>query len=314
MLIGGVCMKLYILLALLEYFLLFLITSIINVFNYEYLHLKYSTFEFSNENSENGLNILIKMFFPTIYLILVSGFLYNLNLIELNSNIYLINIFYYFINYVTLIVFLGRVELIDKKSEIKTSIFSIALSIFMYYIFINKTTNIFIDIDELKNGVWLAIITFFYSIFTKKIYYNSTIDSCSHNKNTIKYIDKKYQKFVQKYDNFINCHDTCIKNIIYSIMIFENYNRPWIIRKMEYIKLLLFKSSTLGIMQVYSTKIISDEESVIIAVNIIENYYNSLPKKLEKNKKIEKTIYKYNHSDNYVKEVKYIYDLLSTLK
>lgn len=63
MLIGGVCMKLYILLALLEYFLLFLITSIINVFNYEYLHLKYSTFEFSNENSENGLNILIKMFF-----------------------------------------------------------------------------------------------------------------------------------------------------------------------------------------------------------------------------------------------------------
>ena len=80
---------------------------IINVFNYEYLHLKYSTFEFSNENSENGLNILIKMFFPTIYLILVSGFLYNLNLIELNSNIYLITIFYYFLAYGFNSIFMG---------------------------------------------------------------------------------------------------------------------------------------------------------------------------------------------------------------
>lgn len=56
-------MKIYFILALLEYIVLFFITSGIDLFNYDYVNLKYSTFRFSNEDEENGLNVLIKIFF-----------------------------------------------------------------------------------------------------------------------------------------------------------------------------------------------------------------------------------------------------------
>lgn len=61
--IGGVFMKFYLMLAVLEYIVLFFITSGIDLLNYDYVNLKYSTFRFSNEDEENGLNILIKIFF-----------------------------------------------------------------------------------------------------------------------------------------------------------------------------------------------------------------------------------------------------------
>lgn len=161
-------MKFYIILAILEYIVLFFITSGIDLLNYDYVNLKYSTFRFSNEDEENGLNILIKIFFPTIYLIFASGILYDFDLISIDSNIYYVTILYHIINWLVLTVILKRITLIDKKTEIKTTLLSIGLSLLIYYIFINKTTDIFVDFDDLKNGIWLAIITFCGSVFLKK--------------------------------------------------------------------------------------------------------------------------------------------------
>lgn len=121
---------------------------------------------------------------------------------------------------------------------------------------------------------------------------------------------KKYKCFKQKYDYIITTDNVNIRYLVYAIMIFENYNRPWIVRKFEYIKLFLFRNATLGIMQVNSKKYISDEESIKKGVVIIENSHKKLPKNIKKDKKIEKILYEYNCSNKYVNEVKYIYEIL----
>jgi len=307
-------MKFYLMLAVLEYIVLYFITSGIDFLNYDYVNLKYSTFRFSNEDEENGLNVLIKIFFPTVYLIVISGILYKLDLISLDSNIYYVTILYHIINWLVLTVVLKRIILIDKRTEIKTTFLSIVLSLFMYYIFINKTTDIFFDFDDLKNGIWLAIITFCVSVFLKKIYYGSKINIEEHNDRITKYIMNNYNYFKQKYDHIITTDNVNMRYLVYAIMIFENYNRPWFARKLEYLKLFFFKNATLGIMQVNSKKYISDEESIKKGVAIIENSYKKLPKNIKKEKKIEKVLYEYNCSNKYVNEVKYIYEFLQQSK
>lgn len=247
-------------------------------------------------------------------MIVISGILYKLNLISINSNIYYVTILYHIVNWLVLTVILKRTILIDKTTEIKTTFLSIGLSLFMYYIFINKTTDIFVDFDDLKNGIWLAIITFCGSVFLKKIYYDSKINIKDHNDRITKYIINKYKYFKQKYDCIIDCDNINIKYLIYAVMIFENYNRPWIIRKLEYIKLVFFKNATLGIMQVHSTKYISDKESIKKGISIIENKYKKISKNKKKDKKIEEVLYEYNHSNKYVNEIKYIYEILQTIQ
>ena len=306
-------MKIYLIFALLEYILLFFITSGINILNYDYLKLKYSIFSFSNKEKENGLNILIKIFFPTIYLIFVSGVLYKLNIISINSNIYYITILYHILNWIIIIVVLNRNALINKKMEIITTFLSIVLSLIIYSIFINKTTDIFVNFDDLKNGIWLAIITFCGNLFIKMIYNTSKTNAKEQNDRIIKYVTSKYRYFKSKYDNIILTDNKDVRYLVYAIMIFENYNRPWIIRKLEYIKFFIWREATLGIMQIKSKEYITNIESVKKSVIFIENIYKYLPKKMKKDKKIEKVLYKYNCSVDYVNEVKYIYELLKII-
>ena len=59
-----------------------------------------------------------------------------------------------------------------------------------------------------------------------------------------------------------------MKALIYSIMIYENFNRSRFARAIERI---VFRHSsklhTYGIMQVQSNKVLTDEQSIVLAVN-----------------------------------------------
>ena len=307
-------MLLYILLAFFEYFFLILFTSKIELLKYNYISIKYSSFSFYNKDNKSGLNILIKIFFPTAYLIVVSCILYYLKIIDINSNVFYITIFYHIINWAAIVFVSKRVRLIDIRIEILTTLTSIISSLLVYYFFINKTTDIFIDFNELKNGIWLAVITCLFGTIIKGIYNMFETNISKQNERIVKYVKNRYNKFRQKYDSEIFTKNTDIRCLIYAIMIYENYNRPWLARKFEYLKLIIFKKATLGIMQVSSKKYISDKESIEKAVNIVNDCFFKQKKSIGLEEKIENVLFEYNGSRKYVEEVKYIYDILKNDK
>ena len=187
---------------------------------------------------------------------------------------------------------------------------SILLSYFIYIIFISKTTQIFISVDEIRDGIWLTIIIFFLSLIIKKIYNNAILTEQESNRRSNNYIINKYNKLKKKYDYIITTKNKSLKKLTYAIMIYEDYNRPKIIRYIEYLKLFFTRRATLGIMQVSTKKFITDFQSVELGYKKLKKDYEKM-KFVRKDKRIKKILYNYNKSNRYVEEVIYIYNFLN---
>lgn len=106
------------------------------------------------------------------------------------------------------------------------------------------------------------------------------------------YIKSKYRKFREKYNELIQskCHNDFYEAVTYSIMIYEDFNRPKIVRLFEKIHFYITKKShTLGIMQVHTNKMIDDKTSIILAIKKIKTATMTYKKNLKRNKYKEDT-------------------------
>ena len=303
----------HVIFAIVEYLILLLITNFINIINYDFVTLKYSTFRFSTkEDSPTGLNMLLKIFFPPIYLVFLSGILYELKYDNLVNNIFFITIIYYGIKWLICNLILNRRILVNWKSEFPCASLATMISFRIYKLFISKTHNIFIPLEELRNGIWMGIITFFFGLIINFIYNQAKLNAEQLKFKTEKYIHKKYTKLKEKYNYIIDEKDKVIELLTYAIMIYEDYNRPYLVRLIEYLKLFITGEATLGIMQVSTKRIINDDESVRIGYERIKESYCSM-KKMTQEEKINKTISMYNKGQEYLNEIKGIYEVLKII-
>ena len=298
----------FIILALIEHVIVAIISREIIHLQYEYISIKYATFKFSDTGEKYcGLNILIKIFFPAIYMTIISGILYEINMQVLINHIYLISVFYYIIRWICLIFILNRKELNDWKSDIKYSVLGIILNIFIYNTFITKTNEIFISVEELKNGIWFGIITFFFVIIRNYIYEYSRVNQKESSERRENYVLKKYYLYKKRYGYLIDEKNKEIEAIIYGIMIYEDYNRPAFFRFFEYIKYFLTGNASLGIMQVESNVMLSNITSIRKGCEIVREAYNKYnTDEYSDDERLRNIISTYNLGDNYADEVMYI--------
>jgi len=299
-------------LALVEQIIMLLITKEIIQLQYEYITIQYATFKFSDKEEKFcGLNILLKMFFPLIYLILIVGIFYSIQLNSLVEDIYMVNIFYYIIRWLNVIFILGRKDLHDWKTEIIITTIGVVLNFIIYNIFIIKTQQIFISIETLRDGIWVGIITFFFVLMRDLIYKYAHTNREKSEKRKKKYILRKYEKYRNKYDQIIDTDNKEIEDIVYGIMIYESYNRPTFYRMLEYIKCTITGQATLGIMQVKSRVFISNKTSVKLGYRIVKEAYNNCVIEEEyKEERIRDILMKYNGGISYADEVMYIIMIL----
>ena len=195
---------------------------------------------------------------------------------------------------------------------------SIGLSIYVYKL-IDKVDKILPDPESLRDEMWILIILFLYSAFN-----NITFGRNGSLKRKEKYLNKTYTRLKTKYDKTISkeCDNFFFTQVIYAIMINENFNRPKIVRWIEYMRFGLTKRPhTLGIMQVTSSKRINDEQSISLATNKIISDCDSILQKYANNKKrfsletiVGKIAGKYNKDDGYVYEVEQIFSTISDIE
>jgi hypothetical protein len=110
--------------------------------------------------------------------------------------------------------------------------------------------------------------------------------------------------------------------LTYSIIIHENYNRPKIARIFENFASLFKRAGTYGIMQVKSNKKLSDSESIVHGLKILNKIFTRV-KASTKDKNpdykypnylmdciVKRTAWHYNNSDDYAEEIALTYELL----
>ena len=274
-----------------------------------------------------AFNLIFRTLSPVVYIIIVAAVLYLLHLDWLVKNLYLVTIFYAIIR--LLVNFLdGQIPLVDWRVRL-TSWLSIPFSWFIYEHIIKTRQHLLPDLDKISDELWLGVLVFLYSAF------NSIKVSTDRTENRLsQYIEASYIRFTKSYGTVISqkTEDQRMQALIYSVMIYENFNRPRLVRLSENVGFRLGKCKTLGVMQVTTEKLITDLESVEIGVNkILSDYndaYNEAKKRDEKAKEaadkdgeqynesslasgsIRQTIYKYNPDDEYLAEVNSIYEKL----
>lgn len=255
-------------------------------------------------------NIIDYIVISNIYILILSGILnsYNFN----NDNIFIIILFHILgkIFYETLIK--ERTILKNNNYNLKKYLLSLCSSYFLNILIINRIGSIFPNDETIKLLIWLFIIGYFLIFIKNNINIKvPAIDNIPYYQDR-EYLVMQYAKYKNKYYNLINTKYKELNLLTFSILIYENYNKPELIRKLDIIKYRLFREEVLfGIMQQKRKNPISDEESIKLSLKKLEKIY--ITNNQTKSKELEiikQTIRKYYQKDN--KEVEYIYKILKS--
>ena len=234
----------------------------------------YAVFTFRvDQNKSMTTNILMNVLVPNVCLIIICMVCYKCEL-ACDYNKLICYIFFYYIYRIILIcLILKRKELLCVKYELFNLVISVVLAYLLIKYFLIHPDQIFIPLSELVNEFWLAIIVIIYNFFRLIVGKLFTQHNVVNEEMLDKYIKSRFNYLYSKYKDFISItkDDNNLWILIFSIMLFENFNRGGLIRKIERIKVRLGMSATVGIMQIKTDKCISDEESILLAYYKLKN-------------------------------------------
>jgi hypothetical protein len=268
-----------------------------------------------------AFNFVFRILTPIVYLLITSAILYAISLDKYVNQFYFVNIFYVCFRLLINLLW-ERGRLLNWWRTIFTSFFIISFSILAYENIIFNKKNLLPDFTTLSNEIWIIILLFIYHLFNGvSISQFKTIER----KNN--YYLLKFNYFESRFSNIIDSRteNDCLKCLIYSILIYENFNRPRIVRFFERVSFwFTHKEHTLGIMQVKTSKNLSDLESVKLGTEkIISEYNKFLLPYIEKREFAgmdmdwsikHHLITKYNGGAKYLKGVEELYSIIFDLK
>ena len=323
--------------------LLFFITNFIGKYsrNFGYSEIKFDI----NSDELAGFNIVLRLLTPAVFTIIISSIFYYLELDILTNNIYLSVLYSYLFRFLWNI-FHNRTLLINWYAQISYAALATAITYVAYKYLIIPKNSLFPNPETLANELWILIILFLYKIFNEvkfpKKFKEKRINKyitkryiCLKNKFepiVNREVDLKYNLFISKVElnlsfppnirkyrvlyhcllpNFKNLLTPIIHDITYSIMIYEDFNRPFLFRKVE--RMLcwaLHRRYSQGIMQVQSTTPLDDNASISLAIEIFYDEIFNILKNTEysiwTSSIINSILSKYNNSNDYIESINVI--------
>jgi hypothetical protein len=256
--------------------ILFILINWIGKQSYSIGYLSMSLFVKADEAP--AFNFVIRVLSPIVYIIIISTLLYQFRLDQFVNNIYLVCIYYVVIRLVFNLI-TNRGLLLNWTRQISYWIFIVGISYIVYQLLIKTKQNILPDFSTIANELWIIILIFLYSIINK-------IPQSAEGtiKRKRKYLEKRFTTFQTKYGSVVNKRiaNEKLKGLVYAIMIFEDFNRPKMIRFIEYSWFYLTKRPlTMGVMQVRSNIYINELQSVQRGIDLVLNYYVDTLKQFE---------------------------------
>lgn len=262
----------------------------------------------NKEDKNNNINHII---IPSVYIIILSALNSLLDWNSLNENIFMVIIFELIIRLFYVKAILKRDILVNNKYYFTIYFFAILFGVVIDLNIIEKVDSVIPNVESILPGLWLLIIIFIYSLLKNKLTLEFIQDKRKFTDKLGEYVVVSYARLKNKYNEYVIGKNKDINRIIYSIMIYENYKNPLLMRKLD---TLLVKYGTepteLGIMQIKTNKVITDEESIKMAVNKINKIYEKEVKTKMSEQNLKIILKKYKNDDMFIEEVSDIYQKL----
>lgn len=272
-----------------------------------------------------AFNFIFRILAPIVYLFISSSLLYSLKFDQYVSEFYFVSIYYCGFRVLFSLV-TNRALLINWTKQFIYWIAIIGISYFSWDKIISKKENILPDFTTISNELWIIILIFLFQTINKL-----DISNKRTHKRKARYLKSRLLHFQHLYGKLIDDKVTNdkLKLLIYSIIIYEDFNRPKVVRWIERISFLIRKKKhTLGVMQVQTDKLLNDYESVKKGIKKISlSYHNSLKGREKEIQQISENdmseawyiengletdiIKDYNADDPYIQEIQDLMCLLS---
>ena len=176
---------------------------------------------------------------------------------------------------------------------------------------INRVDNIFPSMENVKLLVWLFIIGYVFVYIKNNIDIKLPVNNNISFSEDREYVVMQYAKFKSKYGTFISSKYNYLSQVIYSMMIYENYNRPELMRRIDLLKYRLFREENkFGIMQIEKKEPISDIESIEFVLKKLEKIYSTnVKEKMGEVDSVKILIKKYYKKE--IREIISIYNIIN---
>lgn len=243
--------------------------------------------------------------FSLIYLMVIAGFCSCNNWNSFNDNLFIVVVFEFVVDIIFSTYFLEKNFFEKSEDNIVYYMVLIASSFIVNQSFFNQVSVVFPTGEDLRVILWLLVIVFLYKFCSQGTFFKGKASVKRSFKLDDEHILVSYVKLRHRFNEEINFSDKNLELIVFAIMIFENDCCPAFFRK---INNLLFRIDgrrrKLGIMQVESSKFISDIDSIELVYKKLEKM--SITKGKIKSEKDIISKYNKEHSE----EIDYIYNVL----
>lgn len=279
---------------------------------------------FLKRDNAPAFNFIFRVFGPVVFLLIAACFLYLAKLDRFVQNIWLVIVYQLAFRLIFNLSF-GRYLLLNFRRELLIWGVSIGSSWLLYEFVIQDPKYLFPDYKSIADNLWVLVALFLYSTLN-----NLKFDDGESRRRKNQYLYSAYGDYKHQFHSNISdvTKNTLIESIIYSILIYEGFNRPRVARIAERL-LPHWEGKSIGPMQIKTDRRISDEESVQLGAqrvaNAYEDAFNSGSQKAkEKNKEFNPTensshrryvilrvAAEYNRDDTYATEIENVHDILS---
>lgn len=256
-------------------------------------------------------NLVDYVVVANIYMIVLSGIFDFYKILNNNDNIFVIIFFLVLGEILYLILVKERTILKYNDYNLKKYFITLGSSYLVNILIINRVDNIFPSMENVKLLVWLFIIGYVFVYIKNNIVIKLPVNNNISFSEDREYVVMQYAKFKSKYSTFISSKYNYLSQVIYSMMIYENYNRPELMRRIDLLKYRLFREENkFGIMQIEKKEPISDIESIEFVLKKLEKIYSTnVKEKMGEVDSVKILIKKY-----YKKEIREIISIYNIIK
>lgn len=272
-----------------------------------------------------AFNFVFRVLGPVVFLFICAAVLYALRLDRYVDRIYLVSVYYVVIRLVFNVA-TNRARLLNWVRQVLYWFGILSLSYLAYQRVISTRANLLPDFSTFANELWIIIMIFLFQTMNQLRF---SSEGTERRKSS--YLKSRLAHFQSRYGPNI---ETWVSNpklisLVYAIVIYEDFNRPQLVRWVENLVFRIRqKPMSLGVMQVRTSKLITDASSISLGVRkILEASQKSIGRldaelsdpgnqhrgysEWMLDAEIERDILKdYNPDDKYINEVSELAELL----
>jgi hypothetical protein len=222
---------------------------------------------FLRRDEAPAFNVAYRIFGPIVFVLVLVWMLTACGLEEYTDRIWLV-IPYYYLGRFSFVLLTDRTQLVNWGRELALFAVSTALGWMLYDLMIRDKHLIWPGPEHMSGHIWMLVILFLFSTLNNVQHsWESTITRKSN------YLKSHYDSCKARYHDIISeaAPDPLAEALVYTVLLYEGFNRPALIRLVERAAFPLSKS--LGPMQVTTATRITDRESVRLGAALICDAY-----------------------------------------